>query len=156
MTFSAFCLRFLKMTIFFHFPVVYVVTTSIIFKNMYIYIYIFIYIIYLPSKAVQWFHICVTSPPSELTIGQLLLSHFYQWSTLTVETFRKWWTTALPSMTGIYFPSFYSWKMKLFYSFLNLLILIWSQNHNCNDFNVFFTILIYNIIRLENGQWTVS
>ena len=33
---------------------------------------------------------------------KIVVSHSNQWSTLTVETFRKWWTTKPPSMTGIW------------------------------------------------------
>ena len=44
-------------------------------------------------KTVQWFTICGTSSPLRLTISwsetQLLLSHFYQWTILAVETFRQ-------------------------------------------------------------------
>ena len=97
----------------------------------------------------QWFTIGGTSPPSRLTIGwsetQLLSSHFY-----------KWWTTALPSMTGIWcFSSFYRWIIKLLYLFLHLLIQISPLNHNCNALNVFFTVLSHNNARSENGQITV-
>ena len=66
-------------------------------------------IIYLSFKAVQWFTICGTSPPWGLAIGRseikVVASHSNQWSTLMVKTFRKWWTTALPLMTGIWFFS---------------------------------------------------
>ena len=45
----------------------------------------------------QWFTICGLSPSLGLAIGwsetQWLLSHFYQWPILTVETFRKFSTT---------------------------------------------------------------
>ena len=45
------------------------------------------------------------SPPSGLTICRrettVVVSHSNQWSTLTVETFRKWLTTALGSMIDI-------------------------------------------------------
>ena len=62
-----------------------------------------------------------------------------QWSNLTVETLRKWWITALPSMTGTWcFPSFYRWKIKLLHLFLHILFQILPQNHNCNVLNVFF------------------
>ena len=62
------------------------------------------------------------------------------------------WTTALPSMTGIWcFSSFYLWIIKLLYLFLHLLIQIWSQNHKCNVLNVFLSFLAI-IIR---GQRTV-
>ena len=72
----------------------------------------------------QWFTIGGTSPPSGLAI---------------VETFRKWWTTALPSMTGTWcFPSFYRWKIKLFYLLLHLPFQILPRNRNCNVLNVFF------------------
>ena len=89
---------------------------------------------YLSLKAGQWF-----------TIGS-------RW----VETFRKWWNTELPSMTGIRcFSSFYLWIIKLLYLFLHLLIQIWSQNHNCNPLNVFFIVLSHSNARSENGQRTV-
>ena len=65
-----------------------------------------------------------------------------QWPFLTVETFHQWWITALPLMTGIRcFSSFYRWKIKLLYLFLDLLIQIWSQNHKCNTLNVFLPFL---------------
>ena len=61
-----------------------------------------------------------------------------QQSTLTVETFRQLWTTALPLKRGIRcFTSFYRWKIKLLYLFLHLQIQISPQNHNCNALNVF-------------------
>ena len=61
---------------------------------------------------------------------------------LLVETFRKWWTTALPSMTGIRcFSSFYLWKIKLLCLFLRLLFQISPRNHNCNVSNFFLSFL---------------
>ena len=75
---------------------------------------------------------------------------------LLVETFRKWWTTALPSMTGTWcIPSFYRWKIKLLYLFLRLLFQIFPRNHNWNVLNVFFIVLSHNNARSENGQRTV-
>ena len=84
-----------------------------------------------------------------------------------METFRQLWTTTLPSMTGILcFSSFYLWIIKLLYLFLQLIIQIWSQNHNCNVLNVFLSFLAI-IMRgertvreqSENGQsilWPLS
>ena len=69
---------------------------------------------------------------------------------LIVETFRKWWTTELPSMTGIWcFPSFYSWKIKLLYLFLHVKFQISPQNHNCNVRNGFFTVISHNNVRFS-------
>ena len=86
---------------------------------------------YLSLKAVKWF-----------TIGS-------RWK----ETFHKWWTTALPSITDIRcFSSFYLWIIKLLYLFLHLLIQIWSQNHNCNALNVFLSFLAI----VMRGQRTVK
>ena len=101
-------------------------------------------IAHLSLKAVQWFAIGGTSPPSRLTIGwretQLLLSHFC-----------KWWTTALPLMTGTRCPSsFYHWIIKLLYS-LHLPNQISPRNHNCNAPFTFFS---QNNSRSENGQKT--
>ena len=97
-------------------------------------------------KAVQWFTIGGTSPPSRLTIG---------WSKtqLLSSLFCKLWTTALPSMTGIWcFSSFYRWIIKLLYLFLHLPNQISPLNHNCNALNVFFTVLSHDNARSENGQ----
>ena len=72
---------------------------------------------------------------------------------LLVETFRNWWITALPSMTGTScFPSFYRWKIKLLYLFLRLLFQISPRNHNCDALNVFLIVLSHNNARSENGR----
>ena len=47
---------------------------------------------------------------------------------------------------------YYLWKIKLLYLFLHLLMQTWSQNHNCNDLNVFLIVLSHNNARSENGQ----
>ena len=85
--------------------------------------------------------------------GLQLAERLHREGLLLVETFCKWWTTALPSMTGTWcFPSFYRWKIKLLYLFLRLLFQISPRNHNCNVLNVFFIILTHNNARSENGQ----
>ena len=88
-------------------------------------------ILYLLLKAVQWFTIGGMSRSSGLAMGRseikVVVFFSNQWSTLTVETFCKWWTTTLDSMTGTWcFPRFYRWKIKLLYLFLHFLILILS------------------------------
>ena len=63
----------------------------------------------------------------------------------------KWWTTALPSMTGTWwFPSFYRWKIKLLYLFLRLLFQISPRNHNCNVLNVF--LMVHTLTVLSTGS----
>ena len=101
-------------------------------------------------------HAPVIEGSAVVAICNYFLFYFYQCWILTVETFRKWWTTALPSMTGTWcFPSFYRWKIKLLYLFLHLLIQIWSKNHNCIYLNVFYRSYSYNIARLVKDQWMV-
>ena len=62
---------------------------------------------YLSLKAVQWFTICGTSPPSGFAIGRsetkVVASHSNQWSNLTVETVvpeRGSWRSPLRSHVG--------------------------------------------------------
>ena len=114
----------------------------------------------------QWFTTCGTSPPSGVAIGRsetkVVASHSNQWSTLTVETLRKWWTTALPSTISKWcFPSFYQLKIKLLYLFLYLLFKILPQNHNCYILNVFFLAFLAMIMSdhrtvIERSEYSLT
>ena len=88
--------------------------------------------------------------------GSQLAERLHHEGLQLMETFRKWRTTALPSMTSTRcFPSFYRWKIKLLFLFLRLLFQILPRNHNCNVLNVFLIVLSHNNARSENGQRTV-